>query len=246
MTKRSPWEASLLKKDFLCESKLHFLKSLNQFAHSRSAFFYFRLSCGVSSEALTEMAQGRGSRNSSGSSEEDEKEYSNKPDIQCLQLTDNPHSALVSQKWKPLRTDWQGSSTCRSTEKRLHVVLTFEAPKVLLVRSSFGRAGEPLLSLKRCECVWCVSCLKRALRGKRANPPWSILLLFIWYAMRSVHVASIKDQSGYLTDQLRDIWDRSAESSERSWSLQVSSKLHFLCDREPAKCWQNGSSMHIY
>ena len=92
--------------------------------------------------------------------------------------------------------DWRGSSTRRSTEKRLHVCL---------VRSSFGRAGEPVLS--PCgQAVWvCVSCLKRALCAKHANPPRSILLLFIWYAMRSVHVASIKDQSGYLTDQLRDM-----------------------------------------
>ena len=46
--------------------------------------------------------------------------------------------------------------------------------------------------------------------------------------MQSVHVASIKDQSGYRTDQLRDIWDRSAQSSERSWMLPVGSKVSFL------------------
>ena len=80
------------------------------------------------------------------------------------------------------------------------------APKVLLVRNSFGRAGKPVLSpsgVSVCSSC-CVLCVKRALRGRRAYPPWSILLLFIWYAMRSIHVASIKEQSGYLTDHLRD------------------------------------------
>ena len=54
----------------------------------------------MSAEALLEMVQGRASMKSSDSSDEDEGEYDNKPDIQYKQLTDIPYSTLsmVSQK----------------------------------------------------------------------------------------------------------------------------------------------------
>ena len=65
---------------------------------------------------------------------------------------------------------------------------------------------------------------------------WSPQLCFVCvfyfatgWGVRRMHVPSIKDQSdqsGYLTDQL-EIWDPPAESSERSWTLQVGSKVSF-------------------
>ena len=147
------------------------------------------------------------------------------------------------QEWKPLWMDWRGSSTCRSTEKRLHVVLTFEAPKFRrqLWRQNFGASSgaksfaNPQLVRtgwwtycfsKRCVCVFGV------FRVWSAHFMRNVLIhhgpLFNWsYAMRSVHVASNKDQSGYLTDQWLNIWDQSTESSKRSWTLPVDSKASF-------------------
>ena len=55
----------------------------------------------MSAEALMEMVQGRAPLNSSGSSEEDEEEYDNEPDvIEYDQVTDIPYSnlAMVSQR----------------------------------------------------------------------------------------------------------------------------------------------------
>ena len=59
-------------------------------------------------------------------------------------------------------------------------------------------------------------------------PPRPIVPLFTWYVMQSVHLASITDQSVYLTDQL-EILDRPTESSDRSSTLPVDSKASFPC-----------------
>ena len=152
--------------------------------------------------------------------------------------------------------DRRGSSTCRSAEKRLHVVFTFEAPNVWrqLWRQKFCKSAARSDGLANlfflqalCVCDWCVSWLKCALHGKRTNPPWSILLLFIWYAMRSVHVASSKIS--------RYIWQITCEISEmgapkvlkEAGRCQPVRKHHFLFAREPAKFWQNGpASMHVH
>ena len=90
--------------------------------------------------------------------------------------------------------------------------LIFEAPKVLLVRSSFGRAGEPVLSPTSVQLVWvCASCLKRALCEKRAihhgPSPAKPCKAYTW--LRS------KIGRDNATDQV-EIWDQPAESSERS------------------------------
>ena len=49
--------------------------------------------------------------------------------------------------------------------------------------------------------------------------PWPMVSLSNGHVMRNVHVASIKDQWGYLTDQLRDR-RLARKSSERSFTVE--------------------------
>ena len=90
--------------------------------------------------------------------------------------------------------DWRGSSSLRKS------VLIFEAPKGKRFASSpqlIQTDSEPVLSPSEFRVC------RRARRGKHAHDlPRPIVPLFTGHVMQGVHVASITDQSVYLTDQL--------------------------------------------
>ena len=78
-------------------------------------------------------------------------------------------------------------------------VLIFEVPKVLRVRrSSFGRTA----NLFFLQVSFVFAGIEACTSWETCYPPWPTVRLFTEHVMRSVHVASITDQSAYLTDQL--------------------------------------------
>ena len=67
--------------------------------------------------------------------------------------------------------------------------------------------------------------------------------------VRRVHVASIKDELGYLTDQLwyrRLLTPMAPKALKEARCCQLVWKLLFPFARAPAKCGKNGPSIHVH
>ena len=111
------------------------------------------------------------------------------------------------------------------------VLLNFNTPKVLQVRRrSFGRTGcsfsnNWVQGFFKC-VLWCLQALKRARRREHAIH--HCLLFYCSPGMSCEACTWLRSKIGRdnATDQW-EIWDRPAESSERSWTLPVGSKVSF-------------------
>ena len=138
---------------------------------------------------------------------------------------------------KPLHTDWRGASTCRFTEKRsshfqgAKLLAPALAPKVLLVRSSFGWAGEPVLSLSGVCLVSFVFEACTSWGPCLSTMSHSSIVHLVRHAKRSrcfdQRSVKISDRSvaRYLKSEHRKFWKKLDSASRLESFISFSSKM---------------------